>query len=77
MTVREIIKDHNLASRLHFRQAGADQYWGTCPWCGRAAAFMLDPHKNEAWCTNRKCHGYLRKMTADELDRRIRGAKGR
>ena len=71
MNIREVIEDHALAKRLYLRQAGGDQYWGICPWCGMAGALMLDPVHNHARCTQRKC--VARKyMTAQELDYRLR-----
>ncbi len=72
MKVTDIIKDHSLKERLHARQAGADQFWSNCPWCKGTACLMLDPHKNEAWCTNKKCPAYMRKLKGRELDDALR-----
>lgn len=68
----ELIKDHHLEARLHMRQAEADQYWGKCPWCKKMAKLMIDPQKEQAWCINKKCVAYMRRLTPGMLDHALR-----
>jgi hypothetical protein len=74
VTFKEIIDDHSLSARLYLRQAGGDEYWGFCPWCGQAAALSLNPRTNVGTCTNQKCslHGY--RFTPEQLDGMLRRA---
>ena len=72
MRMTELIADHSLKARLYLRQCGADQFWGKCPWCKGMAKLMIDPQKEQAWCINRKCVAYMRRLTPSMLDDALR-----
>lgn len=68
MTYKDIVADHG--ARMSLRQAGGDEYWGTCPWCGRTE-LHLDPRTNQFQCHYGPCRAHGR---MDELDAKMRRA---